>query len=179
MASVVVLGCAGVGKTVFSKDLAEALGYPHICLDDIWQKFEGETRLADFKASLAERHDAPNWISDGNFSEATFDIRLPRATHVIWIERPRWLCLLRAALRPFETGQTHKPIDIPKVLAFVWNFDMQNRPKIETLLRQLRPDLPVLRLASDDEVRSFLKSGFRKLIDNSVEGVGGEDVEQL
>jgi hypothetical protein len=179
VARIVVLGCAGVGKTVFSRDLAEALGCLHICLDDVWNQISGETRLGDFRALLSERHDGQAWISDGNFSEATFDFRLPRATHIIWLERPRWLCLIRAALRPFEQNQAHRPVDVLKVLAFIWNFNSHNCPRIEGLIRQYGANLPVLRLASDAEVRSFLKSGFRKLIDDRVEGVGGEDVEQL
>ena len=178
MPRIIVLGCAGGGKTVFSRNLAKALGCRYICLDDIWGKISGPDRLADFKAALAEQHEGPEWVSDGNFSEATFEVRLPGATHIIWIEQPRWLCLIRAALRPFETGQAHRPSEIPKVLAFIWNFNSRNRPRIDALIKDFGAELPVLRLTGDREVRGFLKSGFRKLIDNGVEGLSGEDIEQ-
>ena len=173
-----MLGCAGAGKSVFSRELADALTCPAFCLDEVWGQVGGETRLAEFKALVAEQHRGEHWVSDGNFSEATFVVRLPRATHIIWIERPRWLCLLRAALRPFEPAQAHRIIDIPKVSAFIWNFNVRNRPRIDALIRDIGPSLPVTRLGSDEEVRHFLKSGFRKLVDNGVEGIGGEDVKQ-
>ncbi len=134
--------------------------------------------MADFRAVLGDLHARQHWVSDGNFSQATFGIRLPRATHIVWIERPRWLCLVRAALRPFEPGQAHNLFDIPKVLAFIWNFDARNRPLIESLIQEFGPILPVTRLGSDEEVRSFLTSGLRKLIDDRVERIGGKDIEQ-
>ena len=42
---IIVLGCAGTGKTTFARRLGERIGAPHLCLDDIWG---GELRPADF-----------------------------------------------------------------------------------------------------------------------------------
>jgi hypothetical protein len=65
--------------------------------------------LAAFRVAMAEAHAGPAWISDGNFSLASFDIRLPRAELIVWLERPRWLCLWRAAARPLRPANSTGP----------------------------------------------------------------------
>jgi hypothetical protein len=87
---------------------------------------------------------------------ATFDLRLPRADLVIWIDRPRWLSAWRAFLRVWRPGEAHRSKDLGKVLRFIWNFDRINRPRIEAARLAHGPALPVVRLSSDGETAAFL-----------------------
>src|ERR1700685_1163174 len=87
MARIVILGCAGSGKTTLARQLGERTGAPVICLDAIWQPHWEAKDLPAFRALPMEAHATDEWISDGNFAVASFDIRLPRATLVIWLER--------------------------------------------------------------------------------------------
>ena len=48
--------------------------------------------VAAFRALLEKAHAGDAWISDGNFAVASFDIRLPRATLVIWLEASKISC---------------------------------------------------------------------------------------
>ena len=89
MVRIVILGCAGSGKTTLARQLGERTGAPVICLDEIWQSYRKEKDLPAFRAVLKQAHAEDQWISDGNFALATFDIRLPRATLVIWLERSK------------------------------------------------------------------------------------------
>jgi adenylate kinase family enzyme len=114
--------------------------------------------LETFRPLVRKAHAGEAWISDGNFAVATFDIRLPRTDIVIWLDRPRWLCAWRAAARVPRRGETHRLVDLRKVLAFIWNFDRVNRPRIEALRTAHGPDAPVVRLASDREVEAFLEA---------------------
>jgi adenylate kinase family enzyme len=156
MTRIVVLGCAGAGKSTLARRLAEAAGAPLISLDAIWQEGWGVADVPGFRAILTELHAREAWISDGNFAVASFDIRLPRADLLVWLEPPRWLCLLRATLRVLRPGETHRLRHLPRVLRFIWNFDRVNRPKIEAERAAHAPDAPLLRLRTGREVDALL-----------------------
>jgi hypothetical protein len=108
-----------------------------------------------------ELHAGDAWISDGNFALASFDIRLPRADLIVWLEPPRWLCAVRAARRVFRPGEAHTLAKLPDVLRFISGFERRNRPLIETERLKHRPDTPVVRLRSGREVEAFILSARR------------------
>jgi adenylate kinase family enzyme len=158
---VVVLGPAGAGKTTLTRQLAERLDAAPVVLDDIWRPDWDRSDLERFRVLLREAHAGEAWVSDGNFAIASFDIRLPPADLVIWIERPRWLCALRAMRRVWRPGEPHRPADLWKVLKFIWNFERVNRPRIEAERLKHAPKTPVLSLTSDREVAAFLDQAQR------------------
>jgi adenylate kinase family enzyme len=155
---VVVLGCAGSGKTTFARQLGERTGAPVICLDAIWQPQWDEDDVANFRILMKQAHAGDIWISDGNFAVATFDIRLPRATLVVWLDPPKLLCAWRAVMRVFRHGHEHRIGGLIKVLRFIWNFDRINRPLIEMQRIAHGPNVPVCRLTSSREIAAFLAS---------------------
>ena len=156
MHRVVVLGCAGVGKTTFSRRLGERLGIPVICLDEIWRPEWTQADVPAFRGMLHEAHQGEAWVSDGNFAKATFDLRMPRADLVIWLERPRWVCAWRVVARTFRRGERHRFGDVAKVLRYIWSFDAVNRPWIEELLAEHGPHAPLVRLSTPRQVERLL-----------------------
>ena len=158
MARIVILGCAGSGKTTLARQLGERTGAPVICLDNIWQPHWGEKDVPAFRILLTKAHAGEEWISDGNFAVASFDIRLPRATLVIWLERSRLYCAWRAITRVFKPGEAHRIGTLSEVLAFILRFDRVNRPRIEALRVCYGPDVPVCRLTGDRDIAAFLSS---------------------
>jgi adenylate kinase family enzyme len=158
MPRIIILGCAGSGKTTLAYRLGARIGAPVICLDATWQPQWGPDDLPAFRKLMIEAHAGENWISDGNFAAATFDIRLPRADLIVWLDRPRLTCAARAIARVFRRGEAHTIARLPKVLAFIWNFDRINRPKIEGNRIAQGANVPVRRLTSDSEVEAFLLS---------------------
>ena len=157
MTRILLLGCAGSGKTTLARRLAEATGAPVIDLDAIWRGRVQET--SDFRATLAELHARDAWVSDGNFAAVTFDLRMPRADLVVWLDRPRLTCAWRAVRRVLRAGEMHRPGDLLTVLRFIWGFDRQNRPRIEALRGQYGPDVPVVRLRTDQDIAAFVAEG--------------------
>ena len=153
---IVILGCAGSGKSTLARRLGEQLRCPDICLDDIWQADWGPANVPMFRKLIRQAHAAQTWVSDGNFAATTFDIRLPRATLIIWLERSRLFCAWRALLRVFSAKSGHRVRNLPRVLAFIWNFDAINRPRIEALRIQHGADAPVRHLSNDQEVEALL-----------------------
>ncbi len=107
---------------------------------------------------MKEAHAGDEWISDGNFALATFDIRLPRATLVIWLERSKLYCAWRAITRVFKRDEAHRIGGLTEVLAFIWKFDRVNRPRIEAARECHGPDVPVRRLTGSGEIAAVLSS---------------------
>ena len=158
MARLVILGCAGSGKTTLARQLGERTGASVICLDSIWQPHWTEKDVAAFRSLVKKAHAGDEWISDGNFALATFDMRLPRATVVIWLERPRLSCVWSAITRVFKRHEVHRIGKLAEVLAFIWNFDQVNRPRIEATRLSYGPHVPIIRLGSRREIAGFLSS---------------------
>ena len=153
---IVILGPAGSGKSTLARRLGKKLGVPVICLDDIWQPSWGETDVPVFRSVVRAAHAGEAWISDGNFAAATFDIRLPRATLIVWLECPRPLSAWRAFVRVFRPGSGHRLRNLPRVLRFIWRFDRINRPRIEKLRIEHGAQIPVRRFVDSREVDNIL-----------------------
>jgi adenylate kinase family enzyme len=158
MVRIVILGCAGSGKTTLARELGERTGAPVICLDAIWQPHWEEKDVPAFRALIKKAHAVDAWISDGNFALATFDIRLSRATLVIWLERSKLSCAWRAITRVFKRSEAHRIGKLTDVLAFIWKFDRVNRPQIERARVSHGPDVPVCRLTGSRDIAAFLAS---------------------
>ena len=156
-ARIVLLGCAGQGKTWLARRLSARLGAPAVILDEIWQPGWSDADVPKFRALLTAAHSGERWISDGNFAAATFDLRLPRTELIVWLERPRLGCAWRALTRVFRRGEAHRASGLRKAMAFIWNFERVNRPRIEAARRQYGPEVPVLRLTSARAIEDFLR----------------------
>ena len=157
MARILLLGCAGTGKTTLARRLGARNGAPVITLDALWQPHWTDADLPHFRSLIATAHVTDAWFSDGNFAAATFDLRLPRADVVLWLERPRWSCAWRAIARVLRPGEHHRVADLPKVLRFIWGFDRINRPRIEAGLAQYGAHVEVIRLRTDREAADFVQ----------------------
>ncbi|MFI4936089.1 MAG: hypothetical protein ACHP7N_15860 [Caulobacterales bacterium] len=157
MQRIVILGCAGSGKSTLARAISQRTGVPLICLDALWPGDLTVEDVPDFRRLIAEAHAGEAWISDGNFAAATFDLRLPRADRIVWLERGRLLCAARASLRVLRSGEAHRPGDLAKVLKFIAGFDRRNRPLIEAERAKHGPNLPVTRLRSDAQIQAFVE----------------------
>ena len=156
MDRIVILGCAGTGKTTLARHLGRLTGAPVIYLDEIWQPHWTKEGVPAFRNLIEKLHASDSWISDGNFALATFDLRLPRATLVIWLERSRLYCIWRVILRAFKPGEPHRVGGLPKVFAFIWSFDRVNRPRIEAMRISINSDVPVRRLSGSRDIQELL-----------------------
>ncbi|HVF19262.1 MAG TPA: AAA family ATPase [Mycobacteriales bacterium] len=127
MARVVVVGVSGSGKTTLSRALAARLGAPHVELDALWHD-EGWT--SPTRPEFVERVRAATagdaWVVDGNYAEAR-PVIWARATHVVWLDYPRWLGLQRVLRRTAVRVVTRRPL---------WN---GNRERLRTVLSAEHP----------------------------------------
>jgi adenylate kinase family enzyme len=161
---VMVVGCAGAGKTTLARRLAHELGLPAISLDfHFWRpgwQIPGREAWREQTVALAA---LPAWVMDGNYS-STYDVRMPRAQYLIWLDYPRATGLRRVLLRTIQGYGRARP-DLPEgcperfdlaFLRHVWNFPRQHRPRIVAGIEQFGSHLRVIRLICDSDAEHFL-----------------------
>jgi adenylate kinase family enzyme len=144
MRRVLVIGSPGAGKSTLAARLATRLDVPVHYLDrHHW--LPGWTYRD--RASAREVVDAlaqtPEWVMDGNFAES-FDLRMPRADTLVWLDYPRATCCRRVLWRTLRDCRKTRP-DLPEgcpegldlaALRFAWRFPAESRPQIDAAIGQ-------------------------------------------
>ncbi|VVP60929.1 hypothetical protein [Pseudomonas fluorescens] len=98
MQRIVILGNAGSGKSTLA--LGMRLGLPVVHLDTLfWEPDWVEPDAEQFRARVSEAVAPTAWICEGNYARRTFDLRLPCADLIIWLDTPRLTCFTRVILR--------------------------------------------------------------------------------
>jgi len=164
MRRVLVIGSPGAGKSTLSARLATKLGVPVRYLDrHHWLpgwKYRDTASAREIVGALA---DTPEWVMDGNFAE-TFDLRMPRADTLVWLDYPRSTCVRRILMRSVTDYRKAKP-DLPEgcpegfdlgVLRFAWRFPADGRPQIVAGIERYGGHLQVTRIESDRAAADFL-----------------------
>jgi adenylate kinase family enzyme len=96
---ILVLGRTGSGKTTLARQLAAALGAPHIELDALYFGPQFSTApLWLLRERVSAAVSADRWVTDGNKS-AVRDLVWPRADTVIWLDYPLVVSLWRLGRR--------------------------------------------------------------------------------
>lgn len=94
-----VIGCSGSGKTTLSKRLSVALGKELVHLDKIlWKPFWTMTTADEKREIMTEVLSKDEWLIDGLWL-STLQMRLERATAVIFLDYNRWVCFFGAYKR--------------------------------------------------------------------------------
>lgn len=130
MERILILGCAGAGKSTLARRLGALLDLPVVHLDQLWWTPGWVSRSpAEFDRLLAAELAKDRWIMDGNY-DRTLPLRLARADGVILLDYPRRLCLLgvlrrvrasRGRVRPDMAPGCPERLDW-SFLAWVWRF---------------------------------------------------------
>ncbi len=166
---IVILGRSGGGKSTLARALGARLDLPVIHIDSLFWKPGWTTGpREEFRRDLAAALAGDRWITDGNFSNS-FDLRLPRADLIIWIEQPRLLCIRRALMRVARHYGRARPDLAPgcperldwEFLRYIWNFDRDIRPKIMAGIAEYGAGVEVMTLRGDGEVVRFVEVNAR------------------
>ncbi|MEI6316269.1 MAG: hypothetical protein WCO65_00905 [bacterium] len=113
MQRISIVGISGSGKSTLANNLGKKLNLPVFHLDkyfwnaDWTERYTTKDEFNIVAKSFAEKD---SWIIDGNY-RGTIDFRFERADTIIFLDFPKWRCLLRAFLRSFSK---EKPFDKPE-----------------------------------------------------------------
>lgn len=160
MQRILVIGSPGAGKSTLASRLAGRLDLPLIHLD---KEYFGPSWTMPSKAEWREHVRVltakPAWVMDGNYA-STFDIRVPRATAIVWLDLPRWQCSLSVLWRVARNHGRSRP-DLGTAgperfdwsfMRWIWNYPQTMRPKTARMLERLRPDQRVFVLRSRSDI---------------------------
>ncbi|MGA7490238.1 MAG: topology modulation protein [Xanthobacteraceae bacterium] len=164
MRRVMVVGCAGAGKTTLARKLAQALSLPLIHLDFYyWRPGWQLPASGEWREQIIALAAAPEWIMDGNYSN-TYDVRMPRADALVWLDYARSVCLRRVLLRTLAGYGRTRP-DLPEscperfdisFMRYVWDFPEKHRPRIVARIERFGGHLRIARLGNDRDAHEFL-----------------------
>lgn len=164
MERVMILGCGGAGKSTLALELGQLTGLPVVHLDQIfwspgdWKHLEN----AEFDSRLICETEKDRWIIDGNYNR-TVPLRLERCDTVIFLDKPRLVCLLQWVKRVISNWG-HARSDMapgcaewfdPEMVAWIWSFNKKNRKKYYEMLSNVQ-DKQVFILKNRRQVRAFL-----------------------
>ncbi|MBK0002691.1 hypothetical protein [Erwinia sp. S38] len=165
---IVILGNAGSGKSTLSRILGAKTNYPVAHLDRLfWGPQWTKPEPAAFRARVSDVVNTETWISEGNYPRRTFDLRIPAADLIVWMDTPRIICLFRVLMRSLRN---QKRSDLPDgctekinaeffaFLHYIWKFESNDRPKIERLRLEYGPEVPVIHLKNKRQIEQFLSS---------------------
>jgi adenylate kinase family enzyme len=160
MQRILVIGSPGAGKSTLASRLARHLNLPLIHLD---KEYFGPGWAMPAKQEWRERVEAlaarPAWVMDGNYA-STFDLRVPRATAIVWLDLPRWQCILSVLWRVARNYGRSRP-DLGDAgperfdwsfMRWIWSYPKKMRPKTMRMLERLRPDQHVFVLRSRSDI---------------------------
>ena len=134
MKKVIVIGCPGSGKSVFSRTLHDITGLPLYHLDMInWHEDKTTLSREELIEKINEIGATDEWIMDGNYG-GTMELRMSLCDTIVFLDFPTDVCLegimaRRGTQRPDMPWQDSDNLE-PEFIDSVKNYYSQNRPTV-------------------------------------------------
>lgn len=158
---ILIIGCAGSGKTYFSRKLSKLFNISRIHIDSIyWKEDKSHISREELLKEFDKIFQTDSFILDGNYSH-TLSYRLDYADTVFFFDFPKELCLQGIKERkgkqrsdmPFISSDGDR-VDL---LEHINNFAKEDRPLILEELDK-HPNINVIIFHDRDEANNYLKS---------------------
>ena len=160
MKKVIVIGCSGSGKSVFSRSFAHLTGLPLYHLDNIWWREDGTNiTRAEFDARLGEILERDAWIVDGNYKR-TMERRIEACDTVIFFDLPTEVCIegihsRKGKPRSDMPWKGAGDSDDPEFMELVRNYNETNRPHVLELIEKYK-EKKIIIFKTREESEKFL-----------------------
>ena len=164
---IMIIGSSGSGKSTLGRAIGDRLGLPTIHMDrEFWLPGWVEPDKAAWREKVRALCARETWVMDGNYS-ATWDLRIPRADTIVWLDLPRWLYLSRAIWRTLKSyGRVRTDlapgcpdrIEITFFTDWIWNYPTRSRPGTLDMIERERKagQRRIVVLRTTSEVRRFV-----------------------
>jgi adenylate kinase family enzyme len=163
MKKILIIGNCGVGKTTFSRKLAKKISLPLIHLDQhYWKPSWEKPTTVEWRTTVSNLIQGNEWIMEGNY-KSSFDIRIPAADTIIFLDYPRTLALWRALKRfvqsigkqrPDIGGNNIEKIDLP-FLKWIMTYP---REQILSEIEKYRDHQKLIIVQSPKALDDFIKN---------------------
>jgi adenylate kinase family enzyme len=166
MKRIMVIGCSGSGKSTFSRKLNELTQIPVVHLDQkYWKPTWKEPAKEAWRNTMSEVVKKDEWIMDGNFS-STWDLRIPRADTIIFLDQPTYLCLYRVLKRIISNYGKTRP-DMPagcperfdlQFFHYVLTYNLTRRKSNLKKLENWKKEKKVFIFRKEKAIKAFLEN---------------------
>ena len=160
MKKVIVIGCPGSGKSVFSRALHDITGLPLYHIDMIrWREDKTFLSREELIEKINEIGSTDEWIMDGNYG-ATMELRMSFCDTIIFLDYPTEVCLegiMSRRGKPRPDLPWIEPVDEidEEFVESVKNYNIINRPVVLERINKFS-DKNVIVFKSRTESDSFL-----------------------
>ena len=158
MNKIIVIGCPGSGKSVFSRALHEKTGIPLYCLDMMyWNADKTTVGREIFRARLADVLAKDSYIIDGNY-QSTMETRIEKCDTVFFLDYDLETCLsgvLARRGRPREDMPWIETEEDPEFMQTIKAYIPEQRPKVLALLEKYK-DKNIVIFRSRNESTKYL-----------------------
>lgn len=139
MKKIIVIGCPGSGKSVFSRALHNKTGIPLYHLDMMyWNLDKSIVEKSVFLQHLLSAMENDEWIIDGNYS-STMYLRASVCDTIVFLDYPVDVCLDGIKSRCGKARDDMPWIETEEdkeLVEFVKNFNREQRPQILDMIRE-------------------------------------------
>ena len=158
---ILVIGCAGSGKSYFSKKLSKLLNIERIHIDNLFWN-EDKTHIS--REELIKKYDdvfkKDSFILDGNFSH-TLEYRLGYVDTVYFFDFSKDDCLKgvrkRVGKRRDDSPWVESQEDPKELIEHINIFDKEDKPLIVEALSKHK-NITIYKFTNREEVNRYLKS---------------------
>lgn len=158
---ILVIGCAGSGKSCFSKKLSKLLNIERIHIDNLYWN-EDKTHIS--REELIKKYDdvfkKESFILDGNYSH-TLEYRLGYVNTVYFFDFNKEDCLKgvreRVGKRRDDLPWVENQEDPKELIEHINNFDKEDKPLIVEALSKHK-NITIYTFTNREEVNRYLKS---------------------